>query len=176
RVAAGLDSIALGESEILGQVRTALRLASETGSSRSVLHRLFETAVSTGKRVRSETEIAAHPLSIPSIGFELATKVFGALSQRTVLVLGAGETGSLFARHAKEAGVRDLRICNRTRERGETLAARLEAKAVPWDSWKSELSAADVVVGTTASPDPLARPAAGEEAGKNPRGRQRCFP
>jgi glutamyl-tRNA reductase len=175
RVAAGLDSIALGESEILGQVRTALRLARETGSSRSVLHRLFETAVSTGKRVRSETEIAAHPLSIPSIGFELATKVFGDLSQRTVLVLGAGETGSLFARHAMEAGVRDLRICNRTRERAETLAARLEAKVVPWDSWKPELAAADVIVGTTASPDPIVRRTDVEDAMKHRRGRPMFF-
>jgi glutamyl-tRNA reductase len=80
RVAAGLDSMALGESEVLGQVRTALRLARETGSTRAVLHRLFESAVAAGKRARAETEIARHPLSVASIGFELATKVFGEMA------------------------------------------------------------------------------------------------
>ena len=114
RVAAGLDSLALGESEVLGQVRQALSLARESGSTRAVMHRLFESAVAAGKRVRSETEIARHPLSVSSIGFELAKKVFGDLSQRQVLVIGAGETGSLFARHAVEAGVRGPVIVNRT--------------------------------------------------------------
>ncbi len=175
RVAAGLDSIALGESEILGQVRTALRLARETGSTRSVLHRLFESAVSTGKRVRNETEIAMHPLSIPSIGFELATKVFGDLSGRTVLVLGAGETGSLFARHAIEAGVQDLRISNRTAERAHGLATRLGALTVSWETWRSELHAFDLVVGTTASPDPLIRRPEVEEAMRHRRGKPMFF-
>src|SRR6476646_2933542 len=102
RVASGLDSMALGEGEVLGQVRQALRLARESGTTRSVLHRLFESALAAGKRVRAETEIARHPLSVVSIGFELATRVFGDLSTRTVLLLGAGETGSLFARQAVE--------------------------------------------------------------------------
>ncbi|MDQ5858959.1 MAG: glutamyl-tRNA reductase, partial [Acidobacteriota bacterium] len=86
RVAAGLDSMALGESEVLGQVRQALSIARETGTSRVVLHRLFESAMRTGKRVRTETGIAAHPLSIASIGVELADKVFGDLAHRTILV------------------------------------------------------------------------------------------
>ncbi|HXM75941.1 MAG TPA: glutamyl-tRNA reductase, partial [Thermoanaerobaculia bacterium] len=87
RVASGLDSMALGESEVLGQVRQALRIARETGATRAVLHRLFEWALAAGKRVRTETEIGRHPLSLVSIGFELATKVFGNLAKRTVLVL-----------------------------------------------------------------------------------------
>src|SRR4029450_1724881 len=96
RVAAGLDSMALGESEVLGQVRAALRVAREANATRAVLHRMFESAVSAGKRVRTETEIARHPLSVPSIGMELARKVFGRMSEHTLLVLGAGETGALF--------------------------------------------------------------------------------
>jgi glutamyl-tRNA reductase len=95
RVASGLDSLALGESEVLGQVREALHLARESGSTRAVMQRLFESAVSAGKRVRTETEIARHPVG-SSIGFALAMKVFGDLSARSVLVIGAGETGSLF--------------------------------------------------------------------------------
>ena len=132
RVASGLESLALGESEVLGQVRSALRLAREAGATRAVLHRMFETAVAAGKRVRTETQIARHPLSIPSIGFELATKVFGDLSERTVLVLGAGETGTLFAEQASAAGVRDVRVANRTAERSSELARRLRVATVPW--------------------------------------------
>ena len=98
--------MALGESEVLGQVRQALRLAREAGATRAVLHRMFESALAAGKRVRTETEIARHPLSVASIGFELAAKVFGDLSERTLLVLGAGETGTLFAEQAVDGGRR----------------------------------------------------------------------
>jgi glutamyl-tRNA reductase len=175
RVAAGLESIALGESEVLGQVRQALRLAKESGGTRSVLHRLFESAVAAGKRVRAQTEIAVHPLSIPSIGFELATKVFGKLTARTVLVLGAGETGSLFARHAIEAGVGELRVANRSPERAAALASSVGGRAIPWDAWRSQLGSVDVVVGTTASPDPVVRRADVEEAMRERRGKPMFF-
>jgi glutamyl-tRNA reductase len=175
RVAAGLDSMALGESEVLGQVRQALLLARESGATRAVLHRLFESAVAAGKRVRAETEIGVHPLSVPSIGVELATKVFGDLSERTVLVLGAGETGSLFARHAVEAGVRDLRIANRTLSRAQALVERLHGTAVPWESVAGELPAADVVVGTTASLTPVIAREQVENAMRQRRGRPMFF-
>ena len=175
RVAAGLDSMALGESEVLGQVRQALSIARETGSSRAVLHRLFESAVRAGKRVRAETEIGVHPLSIPAIGFELAAKVFGDLSERTVLVLGAGETASLFARHAAEAGVTDLRIANRTPERAAELALRVGGRPVPWEALADELGSADVVVGATASPAPVIRRGHVEPAMRKRRGRPIFF-
>ena len=175
RVAAGLDSMALGESEVLGQVRRALQLAREAGATRSVLHRLFEWALAAGKRVRTETEIGMHPLSIPAIGFELAAKVFGDLSERTILVLGAGETGTLFARHASEAGVGDLRIANRTPERAHELAGRVGGRVVPFESVAAELAAADVVVGTTASTEPVVRRAAVEAAMRQRRGRPIFF-
>ncbi|MGH9316319.1 MAG: glutamyl-tRNA reductase [Thermoanaerobaculia bacterium] len=175
RVAAGLDSMALGESEVLGQVRQALRLARESGATRAVLHRLFESAVAAGKRVRRETEIAVHPLSIPSIGFELATKVFGDLSERTVLVLGAGEAGSLFARHAVEAGIRDLRIANRTPSTARDVVERLGGIAVPWENVRRELATADVVVGTTASPAPVITREDVENAMRQRRGRPMFF-
>ncbi|HYX22307.1 MAG TPA: glutamyl-tRNA reductase [Thermoanaerobaculia bacterium] len=175
RVAAGLDSLALGESEVLGQVRTALRLAKEAGSTRSVLHRMFESAVAAGKRVRTETEIARHPLSVPSIGFELACKVFGDMAERTILVLGAGETGTLFAEQASGAGVTDIRIANRSRARGDELAARVCGRAVSWEDLPRALHEADVVVGTTASPDPVVTRAAVEAAMKERRGRPMFF-
>ncbi|MEP6470937.1 MAG: glutamyl-tRNA reductase [Acidobacteriota bacterium] len=175
RVAAGLDSMALGESEVLGQVRQALSIAREAGSSRTVLHRLFESAVRAGKRVRTETEIGMHPLSIASIGVELANKVFGDLSERTLLLLGAGETGSLFARHALEAGARHLKVASRTLEHAGNLAERVGATAVPWDAVSRELPTADIVIGTTASPQPVIRREDVEAAMRQRRGRPMFF-
>jgi glutamyl-tRNA reductase len=175
RVAAGLESMALGESEVLGQVRSALRLAREAGATRAVSHRMFESAVAAGKRVRSETEISHHPLSVASIGFELASRVFGRMSERTVLVLGAGETGTLFAKLAGEAGVADVRIANRTPERGQELARALGGRAVPWASLPDALAQADLVVGTTSSPAPIVRRADVEAAMRQRRGRPMMF-
>lgn len=175
RVAAGLDSMALGESEVLGQVRQALRLAREAGTTRAVLHRLFECAVAAGKRVRTETEIGMHPMSIPSIGFELAAKVFGDLSGRTILLIGAGETATLFARHAREAGVTDLRIANRTPSRAEELAAAVGGRALEWRGLEDELASADVVVGATASPVPVVRREHVEAAMRKRRGKPMFF-
>jgi glutamyl-tRNA reductase len=175
RVAGGLDSMALGESEVLGQVRQALLVAREAGATRTVLHRLFEWALAAGKRVRSETEIGMHPLSIPAIGFELAAKVFGDLSDRTILVLGAGQTGSLFARHAGEAGVSDLRIANRTAQRAAALVERTGGRAVSWETVASQLREADVVVGTTSSPVPVVRREDVEAAMRHRRGKPIFF-
>jgi glutamyl-tRNA reductase len=175
RVAAGLDSMALGESEVLGQVRQALHLARESGTTRSVLHRLFESAMASGKRVRSETQIGMHPLSVTSIGLELAAKVFGDLSAKTVLVLGAGDTGRLFALQASEAGARDLLIANRTLEKAEAVAKLVGGAVVPWESVSRELSKADVVVGTTASPAPVVGRRDVEEAMRERRGRPMFF-
>jgi len=175
RVAAGLDSMSLGESEVLGQVRKALLLAREAGATRTVFHRLFEWAVAAGKRVRAETEIGMHPLSIPAIGFELAAKVFDDLSARTILVLGAGETGRLFARHASEAGATDLRIANRTAERAVEAAAAVGGRAVPWGSVAQELGDADVVVGATSSPEAVVRREDVEAAMRRRRGRPMFF-
>jgi glutamyl-tRNA reductase len=175
RVASGLDSMALGESEVLGQVRQALKVARESGTTRAVLHRLFESAVAAGKRVRTETEIAAHPLSVTSIALELAAKVFGNLSEKTLLVLGAGDTGTLFAEQASEAGVKNLLVCNRTRERADALARRLSGEVIPWEDFPRRMAMADVVVGTTASPEPVVRRDDVEEAMRQRRGKPMFF-
>lgn len=175
RVASGLDSLALGESEVLGQVRQALSLARESGSTRAVMQRLFESAVAAGKRVRAETEIARHPLSVASIGFELARKVFGDLSQRQVLVIGAGEAASLFARHAVESGVREPVIINRTESRARELAASVGGRAFPWADLRKAIPQADVVVSATASPQPVVTRAEVEAAMRERRGRPMLF-
>ena len=134
RVASGLDSLALGESEVLGQVRQALSLARESGSTRAVMQRLFEGAVAAGKRVRSETEIARHPLSVASIGFELARKVFGDLSRRRVLVIGAGETDRS-SRGTPSAGVREPVIVNRTESAWEARDQAWAEGPSPGPTW-----------------------------------------
>ena len=139
------------------------------------MHRLFDSAVAAGKRVRAETEIARHPLSVSSIGFELAMKVFGDLSRRNLLVIGAGESGSLFARHAVEAGVRNPVIVNRTAARAEELAASLKGRAAAWEALAGEIPLADVVVSATASPEPLVSRAAVEAAMRERRGRPMLF-
>ncbi|HVH06664.1 MAG TPA: glutamyl-tRNA reductase [Myxococcota bacterium] len=175
RVATGLDSMALGESEVLGQVRQALRLAKEAGSTRSVMHRMFESAMAAGKRVRTETEIARRPLSVASIGLELAAKVFGDLTERAILVLGSGDTGALFAQQAIEAGARDVRLANRTPERAEALACRIGAAQVAWEDLAQALEDADVVVGATSSPTPVVSREAAEAAMRGRRGRPMFF-
>jgi len=175
RVAAGLDSMALGETEVLGQVRRALMLARESGTTRTILHRLFESALACGKRVRSETEIAVHPLSIASIALELAGKVFGDFSEKTVLVLGAGETGTQFAEQASEAGVRHVIVSNRTSERAEALARRVKGGVIPWEEFPIQLARADLVVGTTSSSEPIVWRNDVEEAMRRRRGRPMFF-
>jgi glutamyl-tRNA reductase len=175
RVAAGLDSMALGETEVLGQVRAALRVAREANATRAVLHRMFESAVAAGKRVRTETEIARHPLSIPSIGFELARKVFGRMSEHTLLVLGAGETGALFAEQAVEAGVASVLVANRSAEKAAALAGRIGARSVEWSQVPAVLAEADVVVGATSSPVPVVRRSEVEAAMRARRGRPMFF-
>jgi len=175
RVAAGLESMALGESEVLGQVRGALALAREAGATRAVSHRMFESAVAAGKRVRAETDISRHPLSVAAIGYELATRVFGRMSEHTVLVLGAGETGTLFAKLAREAGIADVRVSNRTAERAEALAASVGGRAVPWSVVPESLAEADLVVGTTSSPTPVIREPEVQAAMRQRRGRPMMF-
>jgi glutamyl-tRNA reductase len=116
-----------------------------------------------------------HPLSVTSIGLELAGKVFGDLSQKTLLVLGAGDTGSLFSQQAAEAGARDLMLANRTLARAEALAAKVAGRVVPWERLQEELPKADVVVGTTASPAPVVTAAHAEAAMRERRGRPMFF-
>ena len=131
--------------------------------------------MAAGKRVRTETEIAAHPLSVTSIALELAAKVFGDLSEKTLLVLGAGETGALFAEQASEAGVRNLLVSNRTRERADALARRLSGEVISWEDFPGKMARADVVVGTTASPEPVVRRDDVEEAMRQRRGKPMFF-
>lgn len=151
RVAGSLDSMVVGEAQILGQVRDAYRLSTEEQSAGSVLNRLFHTSLRVGKRVRAETGIGDSSLSVPRVAVKLAEDVFGSLAGRKALVLGAGETSEMVIRDLRERGIGEVRIANRTASRARDLAERVGGVAVDFDSVADELSGVDVIVSSTGS-------------------------
>jgi glutamyl-tRNA reductase len=157
RVSAGLDSMLLGEAEILGQVREAYRYAHEYGATGPVLNRLFQGALEVGKRVRSETELGARPMSVASAGVKLAERIFGKMKERSALVLGAGTISEQVVNQLRDRGISRLFIMNRSRERADELALRVEGTVVDWGEWETVLTVADVVVSSVASEEPVLR-------------------
>jgi glutamyl-tRNA reductase len=155
RVAAGIESLMVGEPQILGQVRDAHKLADHNRSSGAVLTRLFNTALHVGKRARTETEIGKGTVSVAYAAVEMALKVFDGLEKHTVAVVGAGETGTLVARHLAEEKPAKLMVLNRTLERAVRLAEELGGEARRFDELEDVLREASVVVTATASPEPL---------------------
>jgi glutamyl-tRNA reductase len=154
-VASGLDSMVLGEAQILGQLKDAYRVAHETGSTGPWLNKLFQAAFSAAKRVRSETQIGANAVSLASATVSLARRMFANLSDHTALMIGAGEMIALTARHFASAGVKHMVIANRTLARAQSLATELKAYAVDLSALDRELADADIVVSCTASSAPL---------------------
>src|ERR1700688_991774 len=153
RVAAGLDSMLLGEDEILGQVREAYRIALDHGATGPVLNRMFQSALEVGKRIRSETDIGTRPVSVAFAGVKLAERIFGSLAGHTALILGAGATGEQVVHHLRNRGIEPLRVCNRSAERARELAERVGAEVVEWSALESALEWPDMVVCSVASPD-----------------------
>ncbi len=157
RVAAGLDSMLLGETEILGQVREAYRLAHENGATGPVLNRLFQGALEVGKRVRTETELGTRPMSVASAGVKLAERIFGKLNERTALVLGAGTISEQVVSNLRDRGIAHLYVMNRSPDRAEELAGRFGGKVVGWTEWDAALQSPDVVVSSVAAEEPVLR-------------------
>jgi glutamyl-tRNA reductase len=156
-VAAGLDSMVLGEHQILGQVTGAMEAALAQGAAGKVLSSLFRHAVEAGKRARTETAISQGTTSISYVAVELARKIFGDLSACRVLLVGAGEMAELAARALAECGVAGLSILNRTRERAEQLAARFDARPLGWEQLEFALPWADIVIASTGAPHAIFR-------------------
>jgi glutamyl-tRNA reductase len=154
RVASGLDSMVLGESEILGQVREAYRLAHETGATGPVLNRMFQGALEVGKRVRSETELGTRPMSVASAGVKLAERIFGKLGQRTALVLGAGTISEQVVSQLRDRNVAHLYVMNRSRERAELVAREYCGQVLAWEDWQAALALPDVIVSSVSSEEP----------------------
>ena len=151
RVASSLDSMVVGEGQILGQVREAYRAATEELCTGPILNRLFHTSLRVGKSVRSETGLGDSSLSVPRVAVKLAEEVFGTLEGRRALVLGAGEMSGLVVKHLKSSGIQEIRIANRTAGRAAALAERVGGVEVSFDSLVEELPGVDVVVSSTGS-------------------------
>jgi len=155
RVVAGVDSMMLGEAEILGQVREAYKFAHEQRATGPVLNRLFQGALEVGKRVRSETELGTRPMSVASAGVKLAERIFGKLNQRSALVLGAGAMSELVVSQLRNRNVAHLALMNRSVERAAALAKEFGGTVVPWGNWDDALLTPDVVVTSVSTEDPV---------------------
>jgi glutamyl-tRNA reductase len=154
RVASALDSLVVGEAQILGQLKSAYTLAGKAGTAGAVLSRAVERAFGVAKRVRTETVIARGAANVSSVAVELAVKVFGQLDGRRVLVVGAGKMSTLAARHL-HAGGAHIVVTNRSPDRADALAAELEATARPWSELEKLLVEADVVISSTGAREPV---------------------
>jgi glutamyl-tRNA reductase len=171
RVAAGLDSLVVGEPQILGQVKDAFATATGLKSTGALTNRLFTSAFSVGKRVRSETGLGEGAVSVSYAAIALAKKIFGELSGLNVLILGAGEMAKLTGTHLEAQRVKRLTIASRTLASAESLAAHLHGHAVPWTSIGQALATADIVVTATGSSEAVLTRAGVEEAMRPRRGR-----
>ena len=155
RVASGLDSLILGEPQILGQVKQAFGDAKHSGMINTEFDKLFQHTFSVAKRVRSETEIGANAVSVAYAAVQLAKHIFAELPKRSVLLVGAGETIELVAQHLKEQGVTCLAVANRTISRAEALAESLDASVYTLSQVPEHLKDFDIVISSTASQLPL---------------------
>jgi glutamyl-tRNA reductase len=152
RVTASLDSMMLGEPQILGQVKEAYRLASEAGTIGSSLSPLLDRALAVAKRVRSETGISQSAVSISYAAVELARKIFGDLTGKTVMIIGASKMGELAAKHLKRNGVGSVLVTNRTFERAVEIAKIFEGAAIPFEHFTDHMEHADIVISSTGAP------------------------
>ncbi len=164
RVAAGLSSMVLGEPQIFGQIKSAFAVSQESGGIGDSLSKLFPEAFRLAKRVRTDTAIGENPVSVAYAAVDLAGRIFSDLSNRTALLLGAGETIELVARHLNEAGLGKLIVANRTLKRAETLADQFGAEAILLADVTEQLPSADIVISSTASQLPILGKGAVEEA------------
>ena len=171
RVASGLDSLVVGEPQVLGQVKEAFNVASQFGATGPLLNKLFHSAFAVGKRVRSETALSEGAVSVSFAAVALAKKIFGTLKGRAVLVLGAGEMGKLTARHMQSQGIERLVIASRTPAHAATLAESIGGTAAPWDSLNTALADADILITATGASAPVVSGTAVAQVMKARRGR-----
>lgn len=157
RVAGSLDSMVVGEAQILGQIKEAYETSHERESTSILLNRLFRHALEVGKRVRSETKIGENPVSVSSIAVELAKKVFEDLSGKTVMLIGAGEMTELTATYLIDEGIANIFVSNRTIERARAMADRFDGRAVPFEALADYLPLTDILISSTGAPHYVVR-------------------
>jgi glutamyl-tRNA reductase len=152
RVVSGLDSMVLGETEILGQVKKAYAAASESGATGKHLNKLFQRAFNVAKDVRTNTNITRGAVSVGSAAVDLAEKIFGRLAQCRVMILGAGETSELTAGALQARGVKTIFVANRSHDRAAALAQKMNGRAIHFDEWQRNFDDVDILIGSTAAP------------------------
>lgn len=152
KVACGLDSMVLGETEVLGQLKTAYDTALKHGHTGSRLNKAFQKAFNVAKQIRTETNIQRGSISVGSVAVELAEKIFSTLSEREVLVIGAGDTSEKTARALLSRGARSIIVSNRSYDKALSLAAQLGGRAVHFDDWAKEFPKIDIVISSTSAP------------------------
>jgi len=162
RVAASLDSMVVGEPQILGQVKEAFAVARASGTVGSQLEHLLQGAFAAAKKVRSETEIGSNSVSIASVAVELARKIFGSLQGRTVFLVGAGKMSELAARHLVQQGAGAILVSNRTQERARQMADEFKGRVIPFELLYEAASQADIVISSTGAPHHIFRPEHGQ--------------
>ena len=175
RVASSLDSMVVGEAQILGQVKAAYAAAQQAGTLGTVLDSLMQRAFSIAKKVRVETGIARYPVSIAHAAAELARRIFGDLSDNSILILGAGKMARLAAQHLSSTGVRSVVVVNRSYQRASELADELRGRAAPFDRLFDEMQQADIVVASTAAPQTLVSREDAQRLSRARRGRPLLF-
>ena len=164
RVASGLDSLVLGEPQILGQIKDAYSTANQAGTIGRQLNRLFQHTFSVAKQVRTDTAIGANPVSVAFAAVSLSKRIFADLSKHTALLIGAGETTELVAQHLANQGVNKMIVANRTVERAQTLANKFDAEAIALSDMPERLVEADIIIASTASQLPILGKGAVERA------------
>lgn len=167
RIATGLDSQVMGDGQILGQIRDCYRRASATGAAGSVLHRLFDTALRTGKRVQTETSLTGGRRSVGAEAAATARDRFGNLAHARLVVVGCGKTGQSVARQLNKLGARDVVCINRSAKRAQQLAAEIGGRAAPWEALHVEVAMADVAIAATGATEPVVVASALRQAREN---------
>ncbi|AXC15048.1 Glutamyl-tRNA reductase [Acidisarcina polymorpha] len=163
RVASSLDSMVLGEPQILGQVKEAYAVARSVGAVQSGLEKLLQNAFNVAKRVRNETQIGSSSVSIASIAVDLAEKIFGSLENKKVFLVGAGKMSELAARHLVQRGASSIYVANRTHDRAIRLAAQFGGQVIRFDDLYTTADRADIIITSTGSPQPIFRPEHGAQ-------------
>lgn len=152
RVAAGIDSLLVGDNQILGQVKESFQLAEEKNTVGFLLKRLFDAATVVGKRAKTETTISDGAITVSYAAVQLIEKIFFNLSKKSALVIGAGETGELAAKHLRDKGIGSLSVTNRTHEKAEKLAEMVRSQIIPFTQYKEHLHEFDIVISATSAP------------------------
>jgi glutamyl-tRNA reductase len=175
RVASSLDSMVVGEPQILGQVKESYSIGREVGAVHSELDGLLQRAFTVAKKVRTETQIGDNTVSVASVAVDLARKIFGSLDGKTVMLVGAGKMSELAARHLLHQGAAQLMVTNRTYERAALLAAEYNGEAIPFEQMNDVADRADIVITSTGSAEPIILPEHGQRWMQKRKGRPMFF-